>query len=152
MNIKELQQLLEQLNSDLKYLISATKADSFDDLSGVDFDSSDPNEVLAVMEYTKVMNHLVEACNTISYLQRPIKGEYVLHRNSSDRFECEAHEYTSGDIIEYLGYDRYRERACWVVSSVEHNSMDYYIVGSKSYNIEMDLDIPMGGLRVRIRK
>ena len=150
MNINELMKSLSELNSELKYLVRKTKIDRYDDLSGVEADWNNPEQLLLVEKLCSAMQKISEASDTISYLEKPIKGEYVLHKNSNGRYECSAHEYTCGNCIEYYAFDELDEHYRWIVSSVEHNGDDYYIVGSKSLSCDGNA-VPLEGLRVRIR-
>ena len=52
-----------------------------------------------------------------------------LRLNSSNRYEVNGQEYTSGSSIEY------RKNSKWVKSSIEHYNGRYYIVGDK--NLEL---------------
>ncbi|MCM1008316.1 MAG: DUF5348 domain-containing protein [Ruminococcus flavefaciens] len=150
MNINELMKSLSELNSEFTRIIKKTEIEKYDDLSEIEADSNSPEQLLLVEELRKVMLNISEASGTISYLQKPIRGEYVLHKNSNGRYECSAHEYTCGNCIEYYAYDDWNGYYRWVVSSVEHNGDDYYIVGSKSISSDGN-GIPLEGLRVRIR-
>lgn len=150
MNINELLKSLSKLNFELKYLISKTKIDRYDDLSEVEADLNNPEQLLLVDELCSAMQKISEASDTISYLEKPIKGEYILHKNSNGRYECSAHEYTCGNGIEYYAYDETEERYRWVISRVEHDGDDYYIVGSKWLRFDRNA-VPLEGLRVRRR-
>lgn len=150
MNINELMKSLSELNSDFKSLVNKTGIEKYDDLSGVEADWNNPEQLLLVEELRKIMLNISEASYTIGYLQKPIKGEYVLHKNSGGRYECSAHEYTCGNCIEYYAYDAWEGHYRWVISSVEHDGNDYYIVGSKSLSSDGGY-VPLEGLRIRIR-
>lgn len=155
MNINELLKSLSALNSEFAYLVKKTGINRYDDLSQIEADNNDPDQLLLIVELRRVMLNISDASDRISYLQKPIKGEYVLHKNSRGRYGCEAHEYTCGNSIEYYAYDdwayddlggHYR----WIISRVEHDGDDYYIVGSNSFSSDGN-NIPLEGLRIRIR-
>ncbi len=150
MNINELMKSLSVLNSEFARLIKKTRIDKYDDLSEIEADNNNPEQLLLIVELRNVMLNISNASYTISYLKKPIKGEYVLHKNSDGRYECNAHEYTCGNCIEYYAYDNWEGHYRWVISSVEHDGDDYYIVGSKSLSSDGNA-IPLEGLRVRIR-
>lgn len=150
MNINELMKSLSKLNPEFKYLISKTGIDKYDDLSGVEADWNNPEQLFMVEELRSAMQKISEASEIISYLEKPIKGEYILHKNSNGRYECSAHEYTCGNGIEYYAYDNWNGHYRWILSSVEHDGIDYYIVGSKSLSSDGNV-IPLEGLRIRIR-
>lgn len=150
MNINELMKSLSALNSEFKSLISKTKIDRYDNLSEVEADWNNPEQLLLVEELGSAMQKISEASEIISYLKKPVKGEYVLHKNCNGRYECSAHEYTCGNGIEYYAYDETEERYRWVISRVEHDGDDYYIVNSKWLRFDRNA-VPLEGLRVRIR-
>ncbi len=150
MNINELMKSLSKLNPEFKHLINKTGIDKYDDLSEVEADLNNPEQLFLVEELCSAMKKICEASYTVSYLEKPIKGEYVLHKNSNGRYECSAHEYTCGNCIEYYAYDSWNEHYRWIVSSIEHDGDDYYIVGSKSLSSDGNA-VPLEGLRVRIR-
>lgn len=150
MNINELMKSLSELNYELKSLIRKTKIDMYDDLSGVEADWNNPEQLFMVEELRSAMQKISEASEIISYLKKPVKGEYVLHKNCNGRYECSAHEYTCGNCIEYYAYDETEERYRWVISRVEHDGDDYYIVNSKWLRCNRNA-VPLEGLRVRRR-
>ena len=150
MNINELMKSLSKLNPEFKCLINKTGIDKYDDLSEVEADLDNPEQLFLVEELCSAMKKIYEVSYTISYLEKPIKGEYVLHKNSNGRYECSAHEYTCGNCIEYYAYDNWNEHYRWIISSVEHDGDDYYIVGSKSLSSDGNA-VQLEGLRVRIR-
>ncbi len=150
MNINELLKYLSELNSDFKRLVKKTGIDKYYDLSEIEADSNNPDQLLLVEELRKIMLNIYDASYTISYLQKPIKGEYVLHQNSGGRYECSAHEFTCGNCIEYYAYDNWEGHYRWIISRVEHDGDDYYIVNSKSLSSDGN-NVPLEGLRVRIR-
>lgn len=150
MNINELMKSLADLNKDMKYLVEKTKFDCYDDLSEMNSDRNNPDDNQLMSELRVVMLHISDASKKINYLQSPIKGEYVLSKNRNGRYECSIHEFTSGNLIEYYAYDEYDECYRWVISRVEHNGNDYYIVGSQTLTSDRS-SISLEGLRVRIR-
>lgn len=150
MNINELYKSISELNREIKYLVGKTQIDTYEDMSEIESDSSNPDDNQLMHELRDVMLHLSEISDTITFLKKSVKGEYVLYKNSKGRYECSEHEFTSGNVIEYLAYDEYSGHYRWVISRVEHNGSDYYIVGSQSLTYERRL-IPMEGLHIRIR-
>lgn len=150
MNINELMKSLSELNYELKSLIRKTKIDRYDNLSEVEADWNNPEQLFMVEELRSAMQKISEASDTISYLEKPVKGEYILHKNSNGRYECSVHEYTCGDGIEYYAYDETEDRYRWCVSRVEHDGDDYYIVNSKWLRCDRNA-VPLEGLRVRRR-
>lgn len=141
--LKDLESKLYNVNREIQEILRACKYEDYDDLSGLKINYDDPNERFLWNELRGVVQHLDEVSRDMSYLARPITGEYTLHKNNRGRYECSAHEYTSGNGIEFFYYDEYDERYTWLASRVEHDGNDYYIVGCKGLSLE--------GLKVRRR-
>lgn len=141
--LKDLVSRLYNVNREITGIIKAAKFDEYDDLSGLNINYDDPEERFLLEELREIMGELENASRGLSYLARPITGEYTLHKNSGGRYECSAHEYSSGNGIEFYYFDEYEERYSWAASRVEHDGNDYYIVGHKGLSLE--------GLRVRRR-
>ena len=125
-------------------LLKESKFEEYDDLSGLNIDSNNEEQLLLQDELRDILGQLKKAKIGIDYLNRPIAYTGYLQKNSRGRYETEEKEYTSGNGIEVLIYDDYYEKNRWVKTRVEHNAKDYYLVG---YG-----DISMQGLKVRIRK
>ena len=80
----------------------------------------------------------------ISYLTRPVAEESHLRKGTAGKYRtAKGHYYDCTSVIEALVSDEYHDVPYWTITSVEHNGRDYYLVGHK--------DIPMKGLRVRVR-
>ncbi|WP_313563729.1 DUF5348 domain-containing protein [Ruminiclostridium cellobioparum] len=125
-------------------LVKESKFEEYDDLSGLNINYTDEEQLLLQDELRAILDHLEKAKRDIDYLNRPIAYTGYLHKNSRGRYETGDKEYTSGSGIEVLIYDDFYEKNRWVKTRVEHNGDDYYLVG---YG-----DISMQGLKVRIRK
>lgn len=116
----------------------------FDDLSGLDINYDDLDERFLQGELSSILYRLDRINREIEYLKRPITGEYHLWKNSDGRYECDVKEFYSGSTIECFVYDDFYERYKWVITRVEHNSEDYYLVDFET----TDLD----GLKIRVRE
>ena len=125
-------------------ILIESKFEEYDDLSGLNIDSNDEEQLLLQDELRSILGHLENAKRDIDYLNKPIAYTGYLQKNSRGRYETGDKEYTSGNGIEVLIYDDFYEKNRWVKTRVEHNGKDYYLVG---YG-----DISMQGLKVRIRK
>ena len=125
-------------------LLKESKFEEYDDLSGLNINSKDEEQLLLQDELRGILDHLDKAKRDIDYLNRPIAYTGYLYRNSRGRYETGVKEYTSGNGIEILIYDDFYEKNRWVKTRVEHNGKDYYLVGYGN--------ISMQGLKVRIRK
>ena len=127
-------------------LIRLSTYDDYDDLSGLDIDYDDPEELFVVDELKEIMNQLANVRDKMKYLSRPIKETSRLHRNGSGRYETrQGHCYTCGSGIEALvSADNRHDSPYWVRTRVEHDGSDYYLAGHKG--------IDMNGLTVRVRE
>ena len=148
MNLNKLQTELKELNYSIKNLLRYSKYGEYNDLSGLDndFTTLTADERLVLNELCGVMEHLENVNYSLDYLEKPIKHEDILHFNPrSERYECDYHEFTCGNRIEFLWYDEFAECEKWTISSVEHSKEagGYYIVGYRSVSLD--------GLRVRFR-
>lgn len=92
----------------------------------------------------KIGDKLDNVRRLLRQVNAPVIEEGTLRKNASGRYELPSGDYfTSGSSIEYLR--TYSDGgSLWIYSRVEHNGEDYYIVSSP--------DLPMAGLRVRVKK
>lgn len=144
---------VEKLRKDIIGLLVKADYMSYDDLSGIEYDKTDPEQLFLIDKLCQVFYDLDNACSTLNHLSRTIKTEGILRKKSNGRYELNGSELTSGNGIEYLATDdrhhvydnsgSYQQVAYWRSSRIEHNGADYYIVG--------DSDIKLDGLRARIR-
>lgn len=156
MNIDELFKEVSMLNYRLKEVISMSKYNYYDDLSGVDYDYKNPDQLFLLDEMRSLLSKLDDVSYTIDYLGKPIKVEGTLHKQANGRYAVGNYELSSGHGLEYLTSnddfhskyddesDQYINYPYWIASRVEHNGTDYYIVGASK-------DIELEGLQVRIR-
>lgn len=151
-NIKEIMKEVFEINMKIKQLISHAEYEQFDDLSGLEYDDENPDDLMALDELRNLFRKLDDISHTINYLNRPIKEEGFLHKNRNGKYEINGHELSCSCGIEYLATDdwhfkydeegRYVETPFWCTSRIEHDGEDYYIV---------DADVELEGLKVRIR-
>jgi len=135
----------QKLNGSIGSLLKLSTYDDYDDLSGLDIDYEDGQQLFLQSELWKIMEKLSDVMGRIAYLSRPVKEISRLHKNRSGRYETEkGHYYTSGSDIEALVKDDYQEVPYWVRTRVEHDGKDYYLVGYK--------DVRLDGLTVRVRE
>ena len=143
----DLKMVLEKAN-DIKWKIGSILRDStyedYGDLSGLDIDYKDSEQLFLLDELQAIMQCLDEVKGRLDYLALPIREVSRLHKNESGRYETESgHYYTCGSPIEALVQDGYREVPRWVWTRIEHNAKGYYLVGCG--NVDMD------NLTVRVR-
>jgi len=153
-NIKDVYADLNKLNSSIKQLLSTTNYEDDWQLSEIELDRKDPNDILLQVELQGIMGTLSELSSTLSYLNSPIKIEGTLHKNENNRYEVDGYEFKSGYSIEYLcpmsDFSEFNEEGKleslprWKCGQVEYNGTDYYIL--------KESNLPLEGLKVRIRK
>ena len=145
---------LKALNPSIKQLLAHADYENYEDLSGLEIDRADAEQLFLLDELQKLLYKLDDVSYTLNYLCRPVKVEGVLHKNSTGRYEVNGYELTSGNGIEYLATDdrhmRYNTNddyvptPYWKASRIEHDGKDYYIVGASDLNT-------LENVRVRIR-
>lgn len=136
---------LQMLDYRLKNILRISTYEDFDDLSGLDINYGDAQQLFLRNELREIMEKLSDVHGRLSYLSRPVMETSRLYRSGSGRYETACgHYYTCGSGIEALVADGSGEAPYWVWTSVEHDGRDYYLVGYK--NVHMD------GLTVRVRE
>ena len=153
-SIKDIMNEVGNLNTEIKRVLQQAQFENYEDLSAVEYDKADPNELMLVDELRSMLTKLEEVSHTINYLNAPVTKTGTLRRNETGRFEVDGLELQSGMGIEYLASDDWHSRydendnyvpaPYWCASRIEHNGDDYYIVGTQNIKLE--------GLSVRIRK
>jgi hypothetical protein len=133
-----------KISREIEEFLRTADYENYDDLSGLKIDYEDENQLLLLNEFKGILEKLDSVKSDINYLNRPIKSTGILHKNNRGRYETEFREYSSGYGIEAFIYDEYFEKNRWVITRVEHNGRDYYLVNYRN--------VPMEGLKVRIRK
>ena len=147
---KSIQDIYEEarvLNGSIKKLLHDACYEEFDDMSGVDFNHMDSEQLFLVDALREILNHLSEAAYEIDYLGAPIREKGCLHKNANGRYELNGSELTCGCGIEYLMEDEYHEVydittsdfisvPYWKSGRIEHNGKDYYIVGADLETLE----------------
>ena len=132
------------LYSKIDSILKSSTYDDCDDLSGLEINYRDGEQLFLLEELQAIMRSLGEVSGRLTYLALPVREVSRLHRNESGRYETESgHYYTSGSPIEALVEDGYRDVPYWVWTTLEHNGEDYFLVGYGS--VELD------GLTVRVR-
>ena len=111
--IKDLQQELNTINQVLKDILKRSRFNEYSDLSGLEYDSDSPEELLLVDELQDVLYRLDEASNIITYLNKPIRKKGILAKSCNEALVPEE--------------DRHK----WISTRIEHDGNDYYLVGYK---------------------
>ena len=151
--IKELQEEMQKLSSQIATVLSVSKYRDYDDLSGIEYSTNNPDDLLLIDEYKSILYKLSDVQYDLEYLNKSILFEDTLILRPDGRYGTRNNKtyYTSGSGIEFLineevlGEDgHFTEVPAWRTSTVEHNGTDYYIVGYK--------DVDLNRLKVRVRK
>lgn len=146
--MKDLGELLERsqkLNTEIKRLLKESTYLEYDDLSGLDIDYKDAEQLLLQEQLWKVMQELEDVSDRLDYLALPIKEVSRLHKNSDGRYETKnGHYFTSGCRVEALISDGFRMVPYWVRTSIEHNGEDYFLAGYQEVELE-DLKVRLRG-------
>ena len=133
-----------KLNQSITQFLKFSTYMEYDDLSGLDIDFADGEQLLLLDELRRITDQLADVQEYISYLTRPITEVSRLRKGTAGKYRtAKGHFYDCRSSIEALVTDEYHEVPYWTRTIVEHNGEDYYLVGYK--------DLPMDGLRVRVR-
>ena len=139
-DLKMVQEETTKLNQSIRRLLKLSTYEKYDDLSGLDMDLTDPEQIFARDELRWIMEKLDDVEERISYLSRPILEVSKLHRSSAGKYETDSgHFYCCRSVIEALVTDEYHDGPYWTRACVEHD----YLVGNKG--------VSMNGLTVRVR-
>ncbi|MBQ5852121.1 MAG: DUF5348 domain-containing protein, partial [Lachnospiraceae bacterium] len=152
-HMRDIMAEVQDLNVKVQQILYKAEYENYDDLSGLEWDKTSADDLFLLDELRQIMYKLDDVSHTLKYLDRPIKTEGALHKNSNGRYEVNGIELSSGSGIEYLATDdrhmRYNDNddyvptPYWCASRIEHDGTDYYIVGAN------DLDT-LENVRVRI--
>lgn len=135
----------KELHWGIKSLLRLSTANEYDDLSGLEIDYEDKEQLFLLDELRSIMDKLSDVDSKLSYLSLPIKEVSRLHLNENDKFETkDGHYYSCGYGIEALVQDDCRDVPYWTRTQVEHDGTGYYLVGCRG--VELD------GLTVRVRE
>ena len=133
-----------KLNRSITQFLKFSTYMDYDDLSGLDIDFSDGEQLLLLEELRRITDKLADVQEYVSYLTRPIMEVSILRKGTAGKYRtAKGRFYDCGNSIEALVTDEYHEVPYWTRTTVEHDGEDYYLVGYKS--------LPMNGLCVRVR-
>ena len=143
----DLQMVLSEavkLNQRIAQFLKFSTYSDYDDLSGLDIDFADGEQLLLLEELRRITDRLADVQEYISYLTRPVAEESRLSKGTAGKYRtAKGHFYGCRSSIEALVTDEYHEVPYWTRTTVEHNGEDYYLVGYKG--------LSMDDLRVRVR-
>ena len=133
-----------RLNRSITQFLKFSTYTDYDDLSGLDIDFHDGEQLLLLDELRRITDQLADVQEYISYLTRPIVEVSRLRKGTAGKYRtAKGHFYDCRSSIEALVTDEYHEVPYWTRTVVEHNGEDYYLVGYKN--------LSMKGLTVRVR-
>ena len=133
-----------KLNRSIAQFLKFSTYTDYDDLSGLDIDFADGEQLLLWDELRRITDKLADVQEWISYLTRPVSETSILRKGINGKYRtAHGHFYDCGSNIEALVTDGYHDVPYWTRTSVEHDGEDYYLVGFKG--------TPMQGLKVRVR-
>lgn len=90
----------------------------------------------------QVQDKISDAYYLLKNLDKPVRAEGRLEKQSNGRYQVDGVELTSGSYVEF--YEDDEDGGYYIPSRVEHNGEDYYIVAlGREQSIE--------GLKVRIK-
>lgn len=144
-DIKNVVKCAKELNQQIENLFKLSTFDECGDLSYLEYDPTDSEQIFHLEEMVKIMENLFSVRKKISHITYPVKEVSKLHKDTAGRYETDGgYYYTSGTGIEVLVSDEYHKVPYWKRTCVEHDGKDYYIVGYK--------DTPLDSVTVRVRQ
>ena len=133
-----------KLNRSITQFLKFSTYTDYDDLSGLDIDFADGEQLLLLDELRRITDQLADVQEYISYLTRPVTEVSRLRKGTAGKYRtAKGHFYDCHSSIEALVTDDYHEVPYWTRTVVEHNGEDYYLVGHKG--------LSMKGRTVRVR-
>lgn len=136
---------IQVLSQNIQGLLKCSTYYDYDDLSGLEINFQDSDELQLWNELRIVMDKLAEVQERVDFLSRPIKAIGTLHKNASGRYETEqGYEFSCGSVIEAYVDDGYHDVPYWVRTRIEAENEEYYLYGFKLQ--------PLEGLTVRVRE
>ncbi|MEG0086991.1 MAG: DUF5348 domain-containing protein [Niameybacter sp.] len=135
---------LEALTPGIERVITFSKYNEYDDLSGLEINYNDANQLFLQSELRGILDKLSFIKHEIGYLSKPVRCEGTLRKNSIGKYELKNQRtFSCGSSLEAYIFDEFEERYQWVAGVIEHNGEDYYLTGYRRLKLE--------GLKVRIR-
>lgn len=139
---KEILNELKALAHTIREMEKATTYDVYGDCSGLNTDGADPDSVEMEYGLAGIMEHLYQARMGIERLSSPVQYESRLYKNSAGKYEDNHGKlYSCGSAIEFFdkGDPDCGARARWIISRVEHDGNNYYIVGYRHLPLDRAL-------------
>jgi len=136
---------VSELQQGITRLLRSSTYNQYDDLSGLEINYEDSEELFRLDELRGIMEKLADVEDAIRYMGQPVREVGRLWKNAAGRYETESgHYFCCGSPIEALVSDSRYDVPYWVRTSIEHDGHDYFLVGHRHVSLD--------GLTVRIRK
>ena len=146
MDSKQALDKLGDISTAINCLIFHTGSEFGEPDENIEYKDS-PDDRMMGNEIYRLLDKLTDIKKRIEYLKKPIIVEGVLRKNENNYYELISKGkvekvYHAGTPIEALIKDD--DKLTWEITRVEHNGLDYYLVGNSGVKLE--------GLKVRIRE
>ena len=145
--MKSLVQIMDQamaLKSEISKLLLASTYKEYSDLSGLDINYGDSEQLLQLEVLRDITEKLADIEATLDYMSLPVLEGGQLVKNAFGKYTTNSgHVLHAGSMVEALIADGVYDVPYWSIDRVEHDGTDYCLV--------KNLNTPMDGLAVRIR-
>ena len=145
--MKSLAQIMDQamaLKSEISKLLLASTYKEYSDLSGLDINYGDSEQLLQLEVLRDITEKLADIEATLDYMSLPVLEGGQLVKNAVGKYTTNSgHVLHAGSMVEALIADGIYNVPYWSIDRVEHDGTDYHLV--------KNLNTPMDGLAVRIR-
>lgn len=145
--MKSLAQIMDQamaLKSEISKLLLASTYKECSDLSGLDINYGDSEQLLQLEVLRDITEKLADIEATLDYMSLPVLEGGQLVKNAVGKYTTNSgHVLHAGSMVEALIADGVYDVPYWSIDRVEHDGTDYCLV--------KNLNTPMDGLAVRIR-
>ena len=146
--MSDISRILAQATSlqwEIRRLLRVSNFSQYTDLSGLEIDYNDREQLFLLDELRSIMEKLSEVDDALRYINLPVQEVSQLHKNTAGRYETAHGRYfCCGSPIEALVSDDRYNVPYWARTRVEHDDTGYYLVGHRG--------VSMDGLTVRIRE
>ena len=145
--MKSLAQIMDQamvLKSEISKLLLASTYKECSDLSGLDINYGDSEQLLQLEVLRDITEKLADIEATLDYMSLPVLEGGQLVKNAVGKYTTNSgHVLHAGSMVEALIADGVYDVPYWSIDRVEHDGTDYCLV--------KNLNTPMDGLAVRVR-
>ena len=145
--MKSLSQIMDQaivLKSEISKLLLASTYKECSDLSGLDINHGDSEQLLQLEALRDITEKLADVETTLEYMSLPVQESGQLKKNADGKYATgNGYVLHAGSVVEALIVDGIYDVPYWAIDRVEHDGSDYCL-DKNSY-------VGMDGLVVRIR-